>query len=131
MSGKAKIEALTNAWYGYTLFATLAYLTSAVVGSGLFAFFTVPLVIGVSLFCFFVNWAVGKLLLRRSGLTRVVVVVLSPIGILLGSLSAWQFLSGRWSFGALVVGLVAASGAWMHLRSLRTLLDRNVKAYFG
>lgn len=131
MNGKAKLEALVNAWYGYTLFAALVNLATAVLGSGFFAFFTVPFVIGVSLFSFFVAWAIGKLLLKRSGLTRFVLLVLSPIALLLGSFSLWRVVSGPWSLGAISTAVLTACGVWMHLRSLRTLLDRNVKAYFA
>lgn len=131
MNGKAKLEALINAWYGYTLFAALVNLVSALLGSGLFAFFTVPFVVVVSLFSFFVAWAIGKLLLKRSGLTRFVILVLSPVALLFGAFSLWRFASGPWSLGAITTGLLTACGLWMHLRSLRTLLDRNVKAYFA
>lgn len=131
MSGKAKIEALTNAWYGYTLFAALVNLVSAVLGSGLFAFLTVPFVIGVSLFSLFLTWGIGKLLLARSGLTRFVLLVLSPIALLIGALSLWRFASSPWSLGAIAAAVITGCGVWMQLRSLRTLLDKNVKAYFG
>jgi uncharacterized protein (DUF2062 family) len=131
MSGKAKIEALTNAWYGYTLFAALVNLVSALLGSGLFAFLTVPFVIGVSLFSLFLTWGIGKLLLARSGLTRFVLLVLSPLAILFGSLSLWKFATSPWSFGAITAALITGCGVWMQLRSLRTLLDKSVKSYFA
>jgi hypothetical protein len=131
MNGKAKLEGLINAWYGFSLFAAIVNVVTAVLGSGFFAFFTVPFVIGISLFTFFVTWVIGKLLLAKSGIMRFVLLILSPLAILAGTLSLWRFISSPWSFSGIVAALLTACGVWMQLRSIRTLLDRNVKAYFG
>jgi hypothetical protein len=131
MEGKAKLEALTNAWYGYTLFAALVNIVSAFLGGGIFGFVAIPFVIFFSLFSLFVAWAIGKLLIKRSGLTRFVVLVLSPLGLLIGTLSMWRFITGPWSLSGMVSALVLVCGMWMQLRTLKTLLDRSVKNYFN
>ena len=131
MNGKAKLEGLVNAWYGFTLFAAIVNVVTAVLGSGFFAGLTVPFVIGILLFSFFVTWVIGKLLLAKSGIMRFVLLVLSPLFVLAGALSLWRFISAPWSFSAIVAALMTGCGVWMQLRSIRTLLDRNVKAYFG
>jgi hypothetical protein len=131
MNGKAKLESLINAWYGFMLFSTLVNLVSAVLGAGFFAFLAVPFVIGISLFAFFISWAIGKLLLARSSLTRFFVLVLSPFGILSGGLAIWRFLTNDWTFSGAVSALLVGCGTWMHLRTMGTLLDKNVKSYFN
>ncbi|NUO53991.1 MAG: hypothetical protein HOV80_34535 [Polyangiaceae bacterium] len=131
MEGKAKLEALTNAWYGYTLFAALVNIVSAFLGGGIFGFVAVPFVIFFSLFSLFVAWAIGKLLIKRSGLTRFIVLVFSGIGLLFGGLAMWKFVTGPWSFSGIVSAFVMGCGLWMQLRTLKTLTDRSVKNYFA
>lgn len=131
MDAKSKLETLTNAWYGYTLFSALVNIASAALGSGPFALVGIPVVLLVSVFSLFVAWAIGKLLLGHSSLTRSVVLVLSSIGLVFGALATFRFVGGRWTLQNVASALLTATGAWMQLRTVATLLDRRVKAYFA
>lgn len=128
--GKSKIRALTNEWYGFTVFSFLVHVLLALFGSGLFSFFTVPLVIAFSAFSLLITWAIGGLLIRRSSLTRFVLLVLSPLGALAGALSSWQLVAGPWSLSTLLLLLVTLGGVYMQIRSFGTLMDKSVRAYF-
>jgi hypothetical protein len=131
MHGKAKIQSLTNAWYGYTFLAALVNVVRALSGSVVGAALGVIIVACFFLFSIFVTWSVGKLLLARSGLTRVLVLVLSSVGFCLGVMGIWSFISGPWTTTAAVNGLLTGCGMWMQLRTVKTLLDRDVKSYFA
>jgi hypothetical protein len=80
MRGKAKLERLNHAWYGYVFFMALTNLVGAVFDAGLFAFLALPFVAVVSFISFLWALRIGTLLLRRSRLTRLAVLVLAPIG---------------------------------------------------
>lgn len=131
MDGKAKIQTLTNAWYGYTAFSALVSIGSALLLSGRGGSLAIPLVLVVSLFSFFVSWAIGKLLLQRSSLTRAVVLVFSFLGLFVGAANVWHFVVGPWTASASVNAFLVCCGAWMQLRTIGTLLDRSVKSYFA
>lgn len=132
MEGKAKLEALTNAWYGYTLFAALVNIVSAFFGWGFFAFVGVAIALFVSCFMFFLAWAIGKLLIKRSGVTRFIVLLFSGLGVFLfGPIAIWRLVSGPWSLSTMASGAVTVCALWMQLRTLKTLTDRSVKSYFA
>ncbi len=131
MSAKAKIEGLTTAWYGYTIFVTLVNLVSAILGGGLFGIVAVPFVVGIGLFCLFVNFVIGRLLAGKSSLTRLVVLILSPLGLLVGAIHLYSVITGSWGLGTLATLAVVGSGLWMNLRTIGTLTDKSVKSFFA
>ncbi len=130
MSGKAKIQDLTNEWYGFTVVSALVNGVMALFGSGLFAVVTVPLVIGFAVIGLAITWALGRLLINRSSVTRFILLVLSPVVLVCGCFGIWQMLTGPWSFGMVVSMLLTAAAMWMHGHSFLTLLDKDVRAYF-
>jgi hypothetical protein len=127
MTAREKIEQLTNAWYGFAFFAAALSLVQNGIGflSLLGAGFSLVVSVGLS-------WFLGRRLLARSSLTRVLLVVVAAIGMVLGALGAaklgWKFLGG-WKLSALVGMVLAAGSAWMNIRSLRVLTDQSVKTY--
>lgn len=130
MAGKTKIRELTSEWYGFNAVSAIVHLVLALFGSGLFAFFTVPLVLVFSVVPFALTWIIGRLLLNRSSVTRTILLVLAPISLICGALSAWTLVTGPWSLGTLFTGLLLAGGIYMQVQSFRTLIDRDVRAYF-
>jgi hypothetical protein len=130
MTGKSKIQALTSEWYGFNVFSAVVHLVLAVFGSGLFSFFTVPLVIVFSVVSLLITWAIGTLLVRRSSLARIVLLVLSPLAFLGGAVSAWQLVTGPWSLSMLLTLVLVIGGVYMQARSFGTLIDKSVRAYF-
>ncbi|HVH47344.1 MAG TPA: hypothetical protein VM925_33645 [Labilithrix sp.] len=128
MGGKAKIEGLTNSWYGFAVF-------SAVCGV-LRDFGILSIVFGVAglLFSWFVTFIIGRALINRSSLTRLFLILVSSLcslfGVLAVGAAAWGFLQ-TWKLGLIAGGGYAAVSAWMHVKSLFTLMDRSVKAYVG
>ena len=131
MTAKEKIQSLTHAWYGVSV-------ATAIIGVVMNGIGVLSLgLAGVSLvFSLFVAWLLGFLLLRKSSFTRVVLIVLSAIGVVGGLLAVpWAvyqaifgdvpFLAGLGSALAMVVGV------YMHGRSFRVLTDRSVRAYFA
>ena len=128
MTGKEKIEKLTDGWYGFTLFAGVIGLLQS--GFGLFS-----LLFGAAsvLFSLFITFVVGRWLLSRSSIARFIVMCLSALGLVAGSLGAFKMgseLLSDWSFGLILQLTVMVALVLMHLRSLRTLTDSSVKAYF-
>jgi hypothetical protein len=129
MNGKARLEGLTNSWYGYAAFSALA----AIVASG-FSFWR----IGISVTWMVLSWIVifflGRRLVAKSHLTRALLLVISGTLALLGSLSAgraaWNFVTS-WELSLLGTLTYSAISTWMNLRSFATLRDPSVKAYFG
>lgn len=130
MKGKSKIEGLTSEWYGFTVFSFLVNGLLALFGTGVFAVVAVPLVIGFAVIALAINWGIGRLLINKSSLTRIVLLVLQPIGIVCGGLYVWELVTGPWSIGMALNMLVAVAGTWMYVHSFMTLLDKDVRAYF-
>jgi hypothetical protein len=130
MTGRGKIEALTNEWYGFVVFAALVNIGIAIWGSLLFSFVSVPFVIGVSVINLVITWAIGRLLMKRSSLTRIILLILSPIAMLLGAAEVYQFLVSSWSISLILTNVIVACGVWMNLRSFLVLIDKDVRAYF-
>jgi len=129
MSAREKIEALTNSWYGYLLFTAVAELF--VTGIGFFS------MIGTAfsfVFSCFVACFLGRRLLAKSSLTRVVLVILSGICTVLGAFGTakmgWTFFH-TWSLTTLVYTGMLATSVMMHARSFRVLTDSSVKSYMA
>jgi hypothetical protein len=129
MTARHRIEELTNAWYGYcTLSAIAALFRDGIPGP--FAIVWAALGLGCTLIGV---WFVGRRLLARSSLTRFVLLLVTGIGMVFG---AWQ--TGRmalsfvrsWELGVLAAAVFLGVSAYMHAKSFRTLLDRDVRSYF-
>lgn len=129
MTARAKIEELTNGWYGLAVFGAVVSLLQH--GIGFFSLMWTVLMLG---FSFAVTFFLGRRLLARSGLTRAVLVFLSAIlGVLcaLGFLKfVWSFF-GNWSFDTLLHIALSGATVLMYFRSFRTLTDSSVKSYFA
>jgi hypothetical protein len=129
MSGKAKIERLTNSWYGFAVFSAIASLL--VNGIGFFS-------IGGAVVGLVVSWIItfflGRALVKRSSLVRSLLIVLSALFAVFGTLAvgraAWGFVQ-TWQLSLLGAGGYSAVHTWMHAKSFRTLMDSSVKAYVG
>ena len=128
MSGRAKIEKLTHAWYGYEVTSAVV---SFLLGSwGLISIFFSAIGLFISLF---ITWAIGRSLLGRSGLMRGVLILLSGLFAVTGSLGVARtslYLFDHFSFS--LVGMLGWSciGIYMMGRSFMTLMSGDVKAYF-
>lgn len=123
-----KIEQLTNAWYGFAVFTALYSVVTNGVG-----FFTLVWTTAGLLFSWFLTFLIGRALLRRSSLTRTLLLLVSALSTVLGALSAGRaglnFVSS-WELGVLLTGVYSAASMWMNAKSFRTLTDSSVKAYF-
>ena len=129
MTPRQKIEWLTNSWYGFALVSAVVSLLFNGIG-----FFSIVLG-GFSLaFSLFVTWVIGKLLLGRSSITRLVLVVFSGLGMVFYAITAawaaWTFL-GDWSLKYVFASIGALVLASMNARSWRVLTDKGVKSYIA
>lgn len=131
MRGKNKIEELTTEWYGFQVVSCLVHAVMAFFGSGLFAVFTVPLVLVFGVVGLLITWAIGALLIRKSQLTRIILLVLSPIAIVLSGVGLYQLVVGPWSLGMIITGLLGLGALYMYVNSFLTLMHKDVRAYFG
>ncbi len=129
MSGRQKIEGLTNSWYGFAVFsAAFSIITNG------FGFFTIAWGALGMFFSWFVTFLIGRALVRRSSLARVVFVLVSGVCTVLGMLSAgrsgWSFVQ-NWELGTLLTAVYSGASMWINAKSFRTLTDSSVKAYIG
>lgn len=129
MTAREKIEGLTNSWYGYVVFtAGLSLLQS---GIGFFSLLFAIVSLAATL-CF--TWFLGNRLLAKSSLWRMILLVVSSLTVVFGSLglakAGWMFLND-WSLRLLLGILFGAVSVGMHVKSIRVLTDSSVKAYFG
>ncbi len=129
MTGKQKIETLTHAWYGYALFTGVATLVQNGIG-----FFSIVGAAVSTLFSFAVTWFLGGRLLARSHVWRTILIGLSGIFAVLGTLASaklgWLFIHD-WSLATLVLTGLTVTNVGMNLKSIRVLTDASVKSYFG
>lgn len=129
MTARQKIEALTNAWYGYLFFGAIVSLWES--GLGVFSLLSTAFVFAVS--ALFVRFFGGRLL-AKSSLTRSLLVIASGLFTVLGSIGAakmgFRFFHS-FSFDDLGYAALAAASVSMHVRSLRVLTDASVKSYVG
>lgn len=128
-TARQKIEGLTHSWYGWTAFTSLLALWDR--GIGIISLFLTGA--GFLLSCL-VIWFLGNRLVNKSSLTRVLLVVLSAIVSVLGTIGTaklgWTFINTL----SLSVALQAAFtglGVYMHARSFKVLTDSSVKTYIG
>jgi hypothetical protein len=129
MDGKAKIEGLTNSWYGFAVFSAIfSVLTN---GLGIWSISTA---IAGLLFSWILTFFIGRALVKKSSLTRAILLLVSGFWALFGTLSVgkgtWAFVH-TWEFSLLAAVTFSAVSAWMNAKSFRTLTDSSVKAYFS
>ena len=125
MSGKAKIEGLTNSWYGFAVFTAVCSVLAGV--------FSIVTNVAGMLFSWFVTFIIGRALIKRSSLTRLILLVATALFTIVGTLgvgkAAWMFVQ-TWQLKVLAGTVYGAVATWMYARSFRTLIDGSVKAYF-
>ena len=129
MSRKAKIEGLTNSWYGFAVFSAICSVLMRGIG-----IFSIAIAIGGLLFSWFITFLIGRALIKKSSLTRFILIVFSGLFAVLGTIgtgkAAWSFIQS-WQLSVLTYTAYTAVVAWMHARSFRTLMDSSVKQYMG
>lgn len=129
MTATQKIEGLTNSYYGYAVFGAAVSLWNNGIG-----FFSLIGTAFSFVFSILLTWFIGRRLLAKSSLTRVILVVLTGIFSVLGSVSVakmgWTFVQTM-SFSVLLTAGLVAVGVYMNVKSFRVLTDKSVKAYFG
>jgi hypothetical protein len=128
MTARQKIEGLTNSYYGYAVFGAAVSLWNNGIG-----FFSLIGTAFSFVFSILLTWFIGRRLLAKSSLTRVLLVVLTGIFSVLGSISAakmgWTFFQTMSLSVLLYTGLVGV-GVYMNVKAFRVLTDSSVKAYF-
>lgn len=129
MSGKAKIENLTNAWYGFAIFSAVCSVLRNGIG-----FFSIGGAIVGLLISFALTFFFGRRLIKKSSLARMFLLVVSGIMTLLGTYAvgttAWTFVT-TWQLSLLGTIGYSAVHVWMNARSFKTLMDGSVKAYIN
>jgi len=129
MSGKAKIESLTNTWYGYAVFSAAVALLGR--GIGFFSILWTGLGLLATLFGMFL---IGRALTKKSSLVRALLICITSITSVLGAIAtgkmALTFISS-FELSVLATAALAALGVYMNAKSLKVLLDPQVKAYIG
>src|SRR5438105_711913 len=96
MTGRAKIEGLTNAWYGYVL--TSAVLSFLAGSWGIFSIAGRLTGLGISLL---IVWAIGRSLVKKSSLMRTVLLLVTAFCTITGVLGigrATLYLFDSFSF---------------------------------
>jgi hypothetical protein len=153
MTASERIEQMTHTWYGFTVFAAAASviqvalwpftpgllfspvrLALAFVGAA----FGVVLSIALNLVCaaigLLVAHLIGRALLARSSLMRLVLLVLSPLFAVFGAISALQLTwagTSHFSLSTLIGAAVTAIAVTLYVRSFQLLRDPSIKAYVG
>ena len=129
MTARQKIEGLTNSYYGYAVFGAALSLWSNGIG-----FFSLIGTAFSFVFSILLTWFIGRRLLAKSTLTRVVLVVLTGIFSVLGSIGVakmgWTFFQTM-SLSVLLNTALVGVGAYMNIKAFRVLTDSSVKAYFA
>jgi hypothetical protein len=129
MTARDKIRGLTNAWYGYSLAAAVLGLVQG--GIGVLSIVGTLLSLAVS---FTFIWFVGNRLLAKSSTFRTLMIIISGLATAIAGVGVakmgWMFLHD-WSLRLLVGIFFGGAWGYMNLRSLRTLTDSSVKAYFA
>lgn len=130
MTARQKIEQLTHAWYGYVTFSAIASLFKDGI-PGLFSMIWAAMGLCFSLF---LTWFIGRRLLAKSSLTRFILLIITGIGSVFGTIGAGKMAMTfvrTWEFGMLGAAVFLGVGVYMHVRSFRTLVDSSVRAYFN
>ncbi|GEM_PF-1350865 len=129
MSGRAKIETLTNSWYGFAVFSALYSIVLK--GIGLFSIAGAILGLLVS---WTVTFFIGRALLKKSSLVRTLLVIFSAVATIVGVLNVGRMTLAfvrSWELAILGSLVFASVSTWMNARSFRVLTHPSVKAYFG
>lgn len=151
MTARQRIEQLTQTWYGFTVFAAIASVVTValwpfsagllfspaklaltVVGSAFAMVFAIGLNVVALVIGLFVVSLLGRALLARSAVTRLLLVVLAPV---LGVLTAYASLQQLWSglshlaMAPLLSGAVSGIAVSLYLRSWRVLTSQAVRDY--
>lgn len=129
MTARAKIEKLTNTWYGFDVFS--GALGVVMGGFGFFSLLWAAFATAISLA---LTFFFGSRLLAKSGFWRFFLMCASGLLTFFGVLgvlwNAWSFL-GAWSLSLLVRVALGALFVSMQLRSFRVLASSEVKSYCG
>ena len=127
MTATQKIEGLVNSWYGYAVFGAALSLWNN--GIGVFS------LIGTAasfLFSIFLTWFIGRRLMKKSSLMRLIMVVITGLTSLFGTIGVakmgWTFCQ-TFSLSVLLYAALTAVGVYMNVKSFRVLTDKSVKAY--
>ncbi len=111
-TARQKIEGLTHSWYGWTAFTSLLALWDR--GIGIISLFLTG--VGFLLSCL-VIWFLGNRLVNKSSLTRVLLVVLSAIVSVLGTIGTaklgWTFIN-TFSLSVALQAAFTGLGVYMH-----------------
>lgn len=129
MSAREKIEKLTNSWYGFALFTGL--VTFLQNGIGVFSALTA---LGTTLFSLFLTFFFGRRLLAKGSITRTFLLVVSVLGLAFGSLGVLglgKAFFQNWSVSLIFQIGYALTSIHMHIKSVQTLTDTQVKSYIG
>ena len=84
--------------------------------------------------CFLVTYFLGNRLLAKSSFWRFVLLVVTVVGSLTGTLGVGRSVLsffGEWSLSLLIQGAAYGVAAYMNIRSFSVLSDKSVKAYFN
>ena len=127
MTATQKIEGLINSWYGYAVFGAALRLWDNGIGP-------MSLITTAGAFCFWilVTWFIGRRLMNKSSLMRLIMVVVTGLSSVFGSVATakmgWSFFQ-TYSVGVLLYSALLAVGVYMNVKSFRVLTDKSVKAY--
>jgi hypothetical protein len=129
MSGKAKIESLTNSWYGFAVFSAIF----SVFENGIGVFSIGGAVIGL-IVSWILTYFIGRALVKKSGFTRGILLLLNGLFLVLGTLAVgkttWMFVQ-TFQFSLLAAIAFTSVSTWMYGKSFRVLMDGSVKTYFN
>ena len=128
-TARQKIEGLTNSWYGFAVFMSLLSLWRGGIG-----FFSLLGTAGSFIFTIFLTWFIGRRLLAKSSLTRLLLIVLTGVVSVMDTVGVAQMgltFFRTFSFSALAYVGVIGVHLYMNARSFRVLTDKSVKLYFA
>jgi hypothetical protein len=129
MTATQKIEGLTNSYYGYAVFGAAVSLWNNGIG-----FFSLLGTAFSFVFSIALTWFIGRRLLAKSSLMRVVLVIFTGLFSVLGSISVakmgWTFFQTM-SLSVLLYTAFVSIGVYMNVKSFRVLTDKSVKAHFS
>lgn len=129
MNAKQKIENLTHTWYGVSVFMGVVQILTN--GIGIFSILSAAF---STVFSLVLSFAFCRLLLGGSSLTRILLVVISALGVVLGVLGVGQAIYtffGEWSLSLLGYAALGLVGLSVNVKSFRVLTDKTVKAHFA
>ena len=128
-TARQKIEGLTNSWYGYAVFGALLSLWHGGIG-----FFSLIGTAASFLFSIFLTWFIGRRLLAKSTMTRLLLILITGVSSVMGTVGVakmgWTFCQTL-SLSVLVYAGLLAVSVYMNARSFRVLTDKSVKTYFN